>query len=183
MCLYIYIDVPAGIGDPLVASRLSNIHGGGGSTGSVELASTRRLRLENERLVAEVARLRRLLFSGAARGEVGSEDAALEEEARFVALEMELQHAKEALQALKADRKRLKAEKFDLLNQMKALYGTLEDKERELRDFIRNYEQVILFFIKYQCCRTYDRNLCSLVLRKIIENFNEITENFSFFYL
>ncbi|XP_061941213.1 kazrin isoform X12 [Apis cerana] len=130
-----------GIGDPLVASRLSNIHGGGGSTGSVELASTRRLRLENERLVAEVARLRRLLFSGAARGEVGSEDAALEDEARFVALEMELQHAKEALQALKADRKRLKAEKFDLLNQMKALYGTLEDKERELRDFIRNYEQ------------------------------------------
>ncbi|KAK1129994.1 hypothetical protein K0M31_019683 [Melipona bicolor] len=132
-----------GIGDPLVASRLSNIHGGGGSTGSVELASTRRLRLENERLVAEVARLRRLLFSGAARGEVGSEDAALEEEARFVALEMELQHAKEALHALKADRKRLKAEKFDLLNQMKALYGTLEDKERELRDFIRNYEQVM----------------------------------------
>nr|XP_034180886.1 liprin-beta-2 isoform X3 [Osmia lignaria] len=131
-----------GIGDPLVASRLSNIHGGGGSTGSVELASTRRLRLENERLVAEVARLRRLLFTGAGRGEVGSEDAALEEEARFVALEMELQHAKEALQALKADRKRLKAEKFDLLNQMKALYGTLEDKERELRDFIRNYEQM-----------------------------------------
>ncbi|GLH05284.1 Uncharacterized protein GBIM_10923, partial [Gryllus bimaculatus] len=40
-----------------------------------------------------------------------------------------------------ADRKRLKAEKFDLLNQMKQLYGTLEDKEKELRDFIRNYEQ------------------------------------------
>ncbi|EZA60612.1 Kazrin [Ooceraea biroi] len=126
-----------GIGDPVVASRLSNIHGGG----HAELASTRRLRLENERLVAEVARLRRLLLSGAARGEVGAEDAAMEEEARFVALEMELQHAKEALQTLKADRKRLKAEKFDLLNQMKALYGTLEDKERELRDFIRNYEQ------------------------------------------
>ncbi|KAH0948422.1 hypothetical protein HN011_003396, partial [Eciton burchellii] len=126
-----------GIGDPVVASRLSNIHGGG----HAELASARRLRLENERLVAEVARLRRLLLSGAARGEVGAEDAAMEDEARFVALEMELQHAKEALQTLKADRKRLKAEKFDLLNQMKALYGTLEDKERELRDFIRNYEQ------------------------------------------
>lgn len=67
---------------------------------------------------------------------------ALEDETRFVALEMELQHARETLQVLKADRKRLKAEKFDLLNQMKALYGTLEDKERELRDFIRNYEQV-----------------------------------------
>lgn len=126
------------VGDPIVASRLSNIHG----SGHVETASVRRMRLENERLVAEVARLRRLLLSGASRGEVGSDDAALEEETRFVALEMELQHAREALQALKADRKRLKAEKFDLLNQMKALYGTLDDKERELRDFIRNYEQV-----------------------------------------
>lgn len=56
-------------------------------------------------------------------------------------LETELQQAKDALTALKADRKRLKAEKFDLLNQMKQLYGTLEDKEKELRDFIRNYEQ------------------------------------------
>ncbi|CAN7937519.1 unnamed protein product, partial [Ixodes hexagonus] len=53
----------------------------------------------------------------------------------------ELNNAKEALAALKQDRKRLKAEKFDLLNQMKQLYGTLEDKEQELRDFIRNYEQ------------------------------------------
>ncbi|XP_037075945.1 kazrin-like isoform X2 [Pollicipes pollicipes] len=50
---------------------------------------------------------------------------------------------REALAALKADRKRLKAEKFDLLNQMKQLYQTLEDKESELRDFIRNYEQRI----------------------------------------
>lgn len=129
------------VGDPIVASRLSNIHGDGGG-GPGELANVRRLRLENERLVSEVARLRRLLLSGASRGEIGSEDTVLEDEARLVALEMELQHAKEALQALKADRKRLKAEKFDLLNQMKALYGTLEDKERELRDFIRNYEQV-----------------------------------------
>lgn len=47
--------------------------------------------------------------------------------------------------ALKADKKRLKAEKFDLLNQMKQLYATLEDKEKELRDFIRNYEQVIFW--------------------------------------
>jgi glutathione peroxidase-family protein len=30
---------------------------------------------------------------------------------------------------------------LELLNQMKQLYGTLEDKEAELRDFIRNYEQ------------------------------------------
>jgi len=43
---------------------------------------------------------------------------------------------------LKADRKRLKAEKYDLLNQMKELYATLDDKEKELRDFIRNYDKV-----------------------------------------
>ncbi|KAJ1527574.1 hypothetical protein ONE63_007538 [Megalurothrips usitatus] len=60
---------------------------------------------------------------------------------RVRSLESELLQTKEALSALKADRKRLKAEKFDLLNQMKQLYGTLEDKEKELRDFIRNYEQ------------------------------------------
>lgn len=46
------------------------------------------------------------------------------------------------ISALKADRRRLKAEKFDLLNQMKQLYLTLEDKEKELRDFIRSYGQV-----------------------------------------
>lgn len=51
-------------------------------------------------------------------------------------------HYKYFVSALKADKKRLKAEKFDLLNQMKQLYATLEDKEKELRDFIRNYEQV-----------------------------------------
>lgn len=108
----------------------------------METSSTRRLRLENDRLKIELMRLRKLMYSGAACGEVGSEDAAAEDGTRYLKLELELQRAKEALQALKADRKRLKAEKFDLLNQMKALYGTLEDKERELRDFIRNYEQV-----------------------------------------
>ncbi|KAL2713011.1 LOW QUALITY PROTEIN: kazrin isoform X1 [Vespula squamosa] len=80
-----------------VGARLSDLHGSGSSG------------------VAEVARLRRLLLTGAARGEIGTEDAALEEEARFVALEMELQHAREALHALKADRKRFKVEKFDLI--------------------------------------------------------------------
>ena len=42
---------------------------------------------------------------------------------------------------MKSDRKRLKAEKLELLNQMKQLYCTLDDKEAELRDFIRTYEQ------------------------------------------
>ncbi|CAB1329588.1 unnamed protein product, partial [Coregonus sp. 'balchen'] len=42
---------------------------------------------------------------------------------------------------MKADRKRLKAEKADLVNQMQQLYATLESREEQLRDFIRNYEQ------------------------------------------
>jgi len=42
---------------------------------------------------------------------------------------------------MRADRQRLTSEKADLVSQMKQLYGTLRDKEAELRDFIRNYEQ------------------------------------------
>lgn len=44
-------------------------------------------------------------------------------------------------EAMKSDRKRLKAEKADLVNQMQQLYATLESREEQLRDFIRNYEQ------------------------------------------
>ncbi|KAB1256613.1 Kazrin [Camelus dromedarius] len=55
--------------------------------------------------------------------------------------EQELARAKEALQAMKADHKRLKGEKTDLVSQMQQLYATLESPEEQLRDFIRNYEQ------------------------------------------
>ncbi|XP_072537735.1 kazrin-A isoform X2 [Salminus brasiliensis] len=55
--------------------------------------------------------------------------------------EQELDRANEALQAMKADRKRLKLEKAELVNQMQQLYATLESREEQLRDFIRNYEQ------------------------------------------
>nr|XP_033777249.1 kazrin isoform X1 [Geotrypetes seraphini] len=55
--------------------------------------------------------------------------------------EQDLARAKEALQAMKADRKRLKTEKTDLVSQMQQLYATLESREEQLRDFIRNYEQ------------------------------------------
>ncbi|CAG2068756.1 unnamed protein product, partial [Timema podura] len=98
-----------------------------------------RLRLENDRLQSEVVELRKLVGTCRSGSEAEGE---CEDPMRVRSLELELQHAREALAALKADRKRLKAEKFDLLNQMKQLYGTLEDKEKELRDFIRNYEQV-----------------------------------------
>ena len=39
-------------------------------------------------------------------------------------------------------------EKFDVLNQMKQLYATLEDKEKELRDFIRSYEKVTINLVQ-----------------------------------
>uniref|UniRef100_A0A3B4UP56 Kazrin, periplakin interacting protein b n=1 Tax=Seriola dumerili TaxID=41447 RepID=A0A3B4UP56_SERDU len=55
--------------------------------------------------------------------------------------EQELDRAKEALQAMKADRKRLKVEKADLASQMQQLYTTLESREEQLREFIRNYDQ------------------------------------------
>ncbi|XP_054641897.1 kazrin, periplakin interacting protein b isoform X4 [Dunckerocampus dactyliophorus] len=55
--------------------------------------------------------------------------------------EQELDRAKEALQAMKADRKRLKGEKGDLVSQMQQLYTTLETREDQLREFIRNYDQ------------------------------------------
>lgn len=45
------------------------------------------------------------------------------------------------LAAMKADRRRLKGEKSDLVSQMQQLYSTLESREEQLRDFIRNYEQ------------------------------------------
>lgn len=42
---------------------------------------------------------------------------------------------------MKADRKRLKIEKSDLVSQMQQLYTTLESREEQLREFIRNYDQ------------------------------------------
>ncbi|XP_073969821.1 liprin protein kazrin isoform X3 [Rhodnius prolixus] len=99
-----------------------------------------RLRLENEKLKREVSELRKLVSaSGAIAGPSSSSD--MPSTSRVTQLEEELAQAKETISTLKADRKKLKAEKLDLLNQMKQLYATLEDKEKELRDFIRTFEQ------------------------------------------
>lgn len=54
--------------------------------------------------------------------------------------EQELERAKEALQAMRGDRKRLKVEKTELLAQMQQLYSTLDSREEQLREFIRNYD-------------------------------------------
>nr|KAG5688894.1 hypothetical protein BaRGS_016462 [Batillaria attramentaria] len=86
-------------------------------------------------LTREVEELRRGHLSGGDHTGFG------EMKLELIQSRQELNRAKEALLAMKSDRKRLKAEKVELLHQMKQLYVTLEDKESELRDFIRNYEQ------------------------------------------
>lgn len=44
---------------------------------------------------------------------------------------------------LRNERKKLKADKIDLLAHVKQLCASLQDKEQELRDFIRNFEHRI----------------------------------------
>ena len=56
-------------------------------------------------------------------------------------LEIKLQKNKDFITSKRKEMKQLKSEKLELLDQLKQLYGTLEDKEKELRDFILNYEQ------------------------------------------
>lgn len=60
---------------------------------------------------------------------------------RLHSCEHEIARAKETISCMKVERKRLKTEKMGLLNQMKQVYGILEVKEAELREFIQNYEQ------------------------------------------
>ncbi|XP_048111492.1 LOW QUALITY PROTEIN: kazrin-like [Alosa alosa] len=54
--------------------------------------------------------------------------------------EQELDRAKEALQEKRINSD-LKVEKADLVNQMQQVYSTLESREEQLREFIRNYDQ------------------------------------------
>lgn len=60
---------------------------------------------------------------------------------RLHCCEHEISRAKETINYMKSERKRLKSEKSDLMGQMKQVYNVLEDKESELREFIQNYEQ------------------------------------------
>lgn len=63
---------------------------------------------------------------------------------RLHSCEHEIARAKETISCMKVERKRLKTEKMSLLSQMKQVYGILEVKEAELREFIQNYEQRML---------------------------------------
>ncbi|XP_041623657.1 kazrin isoform X2 [Vulpes lagopus] len=139
--------------------RLAELSGGGGGPGpgpgaaaaadmeSQQLGAQGLLREEVSRLQEEVHLLRQMKemltkdleeTQGGKSSEVLS---ATELRVQLAQKEQELARAKEALQAMKADRKRLKGEKTDLVSQMQQLYATLESREEQLRDFIRNYEQ------------------------------------------
>uniref|UniRef100_A0A8W7P3L8 SAM domain-containing protein n=1 Tax=Anopheles coluzzii TaxID=1518534 RepID=A0A8W7P3L8_ANOCL len=119
----------------------------------LESPQTTKIRLENERLSAEITRLKRLL-ENSPDGAVGGIDllsqsnsfevhAADDSSNRMEKLENELRISKELIQSLKLERKKLRADKNDLLSQVKQLCSSLQDKEQELRNFIRNYEQRI----------------------------------------
>lgn len=58
-------------------------------------------------------------------------------------LENELRISKELIQSLKTERKKLRSDKVDLLQQVKHLCSSLQDKEQELRNFIRKFDQRI----------------------------------------
>uniref|UniRef100_A0A182K284 SAM domain-containing protein n=1 Tax=Anopheles christyi TaxID=43041 RepID=A0A182K284_9DIPT len=119
----------------------------------LESPQTTKIRLENERLSAEITRLKRLLENspdGAVGGidllsQSNSFDVHLAEDSnnRMEKLENELRISKELIQSLKLERKKLRADKNDLLSQVKQLCSSLQEKEQELRNFIRNYEQRI----------------------------------------
>nr|XP_036669266.1 kazrin isoform X1 [Drosophila suzukii]XP_036669267.1 kazrin isoform X1 [Drosophila suzukii]XP_036669268.1 kazrin isoform X1 [Drosophila suzukii]XP_036669269.1 kazrin isoform X1 [Drosophila suzukii]XP_036669270.1 kazrin isoform X1 [Drosophila suzukii]XP_036669271.1 kazrin isoform X1 [Drosophila suzukii]XP_036669272.1 kazrin isoform X1 [Drosophila suzukii] len=112
-----------------------------------------KLREENDRLNAELLRLRRLLELST-DGAVGGVDTTPEMEAvtnstaegsaakeRIERLESELRSVKNQLLTMRLERKKLRTDKSDLLGQVKQLCASLQEKEQELRDFIRNYQE------------------------------------------
>ncbi|KFB50646.1 AGAP007137-PA-like protein [Anopheles sinensis] len=135
----------AGDGDNLFKNGVSDL----------ESPQTTKIRLENERLSAEITRLKKLLeCSPDGAGAVGGIDLLSDSNSfdahstddsgsRMEKLENELRISKELIQSLKLERKKLRADKNDLLSQVKQLCSSLQDKEQELRNFIRTYEQRI----------------------------------------
>ena len=116
--------------------------------------SPTKLREENERLNAEIHRLRKLL-ENSPEGAVGGIDlsdsnscgdgqstdgSGSNSQQRIDRLEQELRSAKNQLMSLRIERKKLRSDKNELVGQVKQLCASLQEKEQELRDFIRNYQ-------------------------------------------
>lgn len=70
-------------------------------------------------------------------------DQAESEGGKIERLENELRIAKELIQSLKIERKKLRSDKNDLLKQVKHLCASLQEREQELRNFIRKFDQRI----------------------------------------
>ncbi|KAJ3586502.1 hypothetical protein NHX12_012900, partial [Muraenolepis orangiensis] len=106
---------------------------------SADLLSATELRVQLADKEEELDRAKEALqggrMTGMAEGKVGPSFTGVTE------LCGEVFDGQTEVQTEKADRKRLKAEKADVVNQMQQLYATLESREEQLRDFIRNYDQ------------------------------------------
>jgi hypothetical protein len=74
-------------------------------------------------------------------GKLSTTTAVESESSKIERLENELRIAKELIQSLKVERKKLRSDKSDLLQQVKHLCSSLQEKEQELRNFIRKFDQ------------------------------------------
>ncbi|XP_073845666.1 liprin protein kazrin isoform X4 [Musca autumnalis] len=133
----------------------SNNSPASGSNIHPTIDSPTKLREENERLNAELHRLRKLLETSP-EGAVGGIDlsdsnscgdgqstdgSSSNTQQRIDRLEQELRSAKNQLMNLRIERKKLRSDKNELVGQVKQLCASLQEKEQELRDFIRNYQE------------------------------------------
>ncbi|XP_017078303.1 kazrin isoform X2 [Drosophila eugracilis] len=134
-----------------LAQATGPAHNAPSSSSALNAETAMKLREENDRLNAELLRLRRLLELST-DGAVGGVDTATEIEAvssaegsaakeRIERLESELRSVKNQLLTMRLERKKLRTDKSDLLGQVKQLCASLQEKEQELRDFIRNYQE------------------------------------------
>ncbi|XP_053963017.1 kazrin isoform X2 [Anastrepha ludens] len=140
--------------NPSVNAATASVVTANHSNAATSADSPTKLREENERLGAEIHRLRKLL-ENSPEGAVGGVDLSDSNSCgdaqstdgsggiphqRVDRLEAELRSAKNQIMTLRIERKKLRADKSELLTQVKQLCASLQDKEQELRDFIRNFQ-------------------------------------------
>ncbi|KRG04723.1 kazrin isoform X2 [Drosophila mojavensis] len=133
------------------SNNSNNSNSNNSSSSQLSAEAAMKLREENERLNAELVRLRRLLehsTDGAVGGADPGADLAAHDghsvtasQERVERLETELRSVKNQLLTMRLERKKLRTDKSDLLGQVKQLCASLQEKEQELRDFIRNYQE------------------------------------------
>ncbi|XP_041448897.1 kazrin isoform X2 [Drosophila obscura] len=140
--------LPQGVGVSSTSMSTSTANSSSGVS-ALNAESGMKLREENDRLNVELLRLRRLLELST-DGAVGGVDPTEAEahgnngtaaQDRIERLESELRTVKNQLLTMRLERKKLRTDKSDLLGQVKQLCASLQEKEQELRDFIRNFQE------------------------------------------